>query len=142
MSIDITALDATRNEAIAASNRDRYTSGDPELGQEDFFSLIVAQMTNQNPLEPMKDTDFIAQMAHFGTLEQMTNLNSSEDKSRALSYLGQDVSLNLANGERSQGHVDAVHMGSDGPELEVNGKRYDLESISTIRQLEATPSAT
>lgn len=47
-----------------------------ELGKDDFMNLLVTQMTNQNPLEPMDNTEFVAQMAQFSSLEQMQNIAS------------------------------------------------------------------
>src|SRR5262245_1565660 len=47
-------------------------SSESTLGQVDFMKLIIAQMRNQNPLEPQKDSDFMAQMAQFEALNQMT----------------------------------------------------------------------
>ncbi len=47
-----------------------------DLGKDDFLNLLVTQMTNQNPLEPMGDTEFLAQMAQFSSLEQMQNIAS------------------------------------------------------------------
>lgn len=48
--------------------------GKKELGKDDFMNLLVAQMVNQNPLEPMGNTEFVAQMAQFSSLEQMNNI--------------------------------------------------------------------
>jgi flagellar basal-body rod modification protein FlgD len=47
-----------------------------DLGSVDFMKLIIAQMRNQNPLEPQKDTDFMAQMAQFEALSQMKSMAS------------------------------------------------------------------
>jgi len=46
-------------------------TGDQGIDKVDFLKLIVAQLRNQNPLDPQSDTDFIAQMAQFEALNQM-----------------------------------------------------------------------
>ncbi|WP_144948864.1 flagellar hook assembly protein FlgD [Pseudomonas oryzihabitans] len=48
-----------------------------QLGKDEFLKLMVAQMNNQNPLEPQGNGEFIAQLAQFSTVEGITNLNTS-----------------------------------------------------------------
>jgi flagellar basal-body rod modification protein FlgD len=47
------------------------------LGKDDFLKLLISQLQNQNPLEPMNDQEYVAQMAQFSSLEQLQNMNSS-----------------------------------------------------------------
>ncbi|GEM03431.1 hypothetical protein HMI01_04190 [Halolactibacillus miurensis] len=48
-----------------------------DLGKEEFLQLLMAQIRNQDPLDPMDDKEFIAQMTTFSSLEQMMNMNNS-----------------------------------------------------------------
>ncbi|TLS36636.1 flagellar hook assembly protein FlgD [Pseudalkalibacillus caeni] len=50
------------------------------LGKEQFLQILVAQLSNQDPLQPMQDREFISQMAQFSGLEQMTNLNGTMNR--------------------------------------------------------------
>lgn len=49
----------------------------PELGKDEFLKILMTQLQNQDPLNPMEDREFIAQMATFTTLEQTMNMANS-----------------------------------------------------------------
>ena len=73
-----------------------------ELGKDDFLKLLITQLQNQDPTDPMENQDFIAQMAQFSSLEQMTNMSTSFSKmasfitsQEATSTLGKTVELNV-----------------------------------------------
>lgn len=50
------------------------------LGKDEFLKILMVQLQNQDPLNPMEDKEFIAQMAQFTSLEQMTKMASGFDK--------------------------------------------------------------
>lgn len=62
-------------------NRPEITrkTGDSNLGKDEFLKILIAQLQNQDPLNPMDDREFIAQMAQFSSLEQMMNMSKSLD---------------------------------------------------------------
>ncbi len=68
-----------------------------DLGKDAFLKILITQLSNQDPMDPLKDKDFIAQMAQFSTLEQMTNMNKSIEqmvsmnKASAVSYIGRVI---------------------------------------------------
>lgn len=55
-------------------------TGSDILGKDDFLKILMTQLQNQDPMNPMQDKDFVAQMATFSTLEQITNMGKSIDK--------------------------------------------------------------
>lgn len=59
---------------------DRKNAGSDIMGKDDFLKILMTQLQNQDPLNPMQDKDFVAQMATFSTLEQITNMGKSIDR--------------------------------------------------------------
>ncbi|MBX0356442.1 flagellar hook assembly protein FlgD [Halobacillus sp. Nhm2S1] len=53
------------------------STGSSTLDKDDFLKILMTQIQNQNPLDPMKDKEFISQMTQFSSLEQMTNMSQS-----------------------------------------------------------------
>ena len=70
-----------------------------DLGQDQFLSLLVTQLKNQNPLEPLSNTEFITQLATFSSLEKLTSIELILKKSFGGNTGGEGSSSgNSANG--------------------------------------------
>ncbi|MDQ0217071.1 flagellar hook assembly protein FlgD [Peribacillus cavernae] len=65
---------------LSGSQEKQRKTGSDVLGKDDFLKILMTQLQNQDPSSPMEDKDFIAQMATFSTLEQITNMGKSIDK--------------------------------------------------------------
>ena len=99
------------------------TSG---IGKDTFMKLLVAQMRQQNPLEPTDDKEMIAQMTQFSMLEQITNLATSSAASatagqvnQAVSLIGHQVTYTDADGGTHSGTVDRVGFKNGSPLLTI-----------------------
>lgn len=85
-----------------ASNYSTTTSSTKtDLGKDDFLKLLLNQMSNQDPLNPVTNQDFVAQLAQFSSLEQLTNVNTqlttmttnqtSQSSANAVTFIGKNV---------------------------------------------------
>lgn len=103
------------------------------LGKDDFLKLLVTQLENQDPLNPMDNTQFIAQMAQFSELEQMQNVNKTLLITQAASLIGRDVTWQDTSGAVKQGTVNAVQVTADAVNVQVGDNGYvAVDKITTI----------
>lgn len=72
----MTAIDPLATSGTTAGQTARNTTG-PQLGQDSFLKLLTTQLQNQNPLEPLQNSDFIGQMAQFSTVSGIEQINST-----------------------------------------------------------------
>ena len=108
------------------------------LGRDDFLKILITQLSYQDPSSPMEDKQFIAQMAQFSTLEQMTGM--AKDFSRLTSMLmgneasgalGKNVEIQLEGERIVQGTVQAITKG-EAPQVLVNGNFYNWNQVSKV----------
>ena len=107
------------------------------LGKDDFLKLLVTQLQYQDPLNPMDDKEFVAQMAQFSALEQMQNMNATTVKTQAFSMIGKIVIgtiYNEVNGtyEQIAGEVTHVTVKKGEPYLMVSGKEMMVSDIEEV----------
>lgn len=128
------------NTSQAYSLASQSAQGDDTLGKEDFLKLLVLQMQNQDPLDPVKNEDFIAQLAQFNSLEQMQNLNATMSTMSSLQTLadtsgliGKKVQF-LQDGSTIAGAVTAVKFtdGAASIVVSASGKNYTITADSIV----------
>jgi flagellar basal-body rod modification protein FlgD len=111
------------------------------LGKDAFLRLLITQLQYQDPLDPMKDTEFVAQMAQFSSLEQMQTLNASIDSlllmdaaSQAASLSGHEVTLLTPDGSSTvTGIVESAHFQNGVPEIVVDGIEYSMGLVLEVK---------
>jgi len=113
-------------------------AGKQMLGADDFMKLLTTQLTSQDPMNPMKDTEFISQMANFTSLEQMRTLSKSfetftsdQKMSGAPAFLGRNVTVKDAAGDVT-GMVDSITLKDGKAAIVIDGKSYDTNLITGI----------
>ena len=130
---------ATQSNPRSSALADQANENGSYMQMEDFLQLLTSQISNQDPLEPMKDTEFISQMANIASLEQMQQFTKgfesfadSQKDMVAQAYLGRIVSISEEGSEVS-GLVESVEKSEDGTiSVLVTGKNYDPQSITRV----------
>ena len=139
---NVTTTSATSTSSATAASRIPIKT----LGQDDFLKLLVTQMSNQDPMNPQKDTEFVAQMAQFTSLEQtrsmqadIAQLRSDQHMAQANALLGRAVELQVDSATVAQGTVSAIQIQDGTPKICVNGQAYDLNQVRSVLLAGATP---
>ncbi len=130
-------VNATANVSTGTTSADTVSGSQQTLNQQDFLQLLVAQMQNQDPLNPQSDTDMAAQMAQFTSLTQSSAMSSSLSMLQANSLIGSTVSLQVDPQTTASGVVQGVILNGGTPQIIVNGTTYDLSQVTSV-----TPTAT
>ncbi len=135
----VTSYEATKSSAATSKNSS-------EMGKQDFLTLFTAQLKSQNPLDPVKNEAFVAQLAQFSQLEATTNMQTSMEKMvtalsgermlNSASLIGLKVSVpdtmsRLTQGGTIEGNID-LPEGASGIKLNV----YDQKG-SLVQELSA-----
>jgi len=107
------------------------------LGQQDFLKLLVTQLSQQDPMNPVKDMEFIGQMAQFTALEQSKMMQQDMATLRASGMLGQTATVKVRDQfdveiGQDKGVVSQVLIENGVPKLIVNGARFPLEDVVSV----------
>jgi len=140
--MDQAALFKTRLE-VESFNRSLEGSGRKvknTLGKDDFLKLLVTQLQNQDPTRPLEDKEFIAQMAQFSSLEQMTEINrtlssmiTSNKIELSYSLLGKEVEVtDSETNEQNRGVVEEVMFEPGGPVIIFDGLSYSIDDVTRV----------
>lgn len=140
---DITSVSGQFNpQDLLASTKAKAAKNDDIFSSASFLRLLGAQMKSQNPLDPMKDTEFVAQMAQFSQLEQITSLsanmkslNMSSQISQGAALIGREVTY-VPEGSLVPvtGRVDKMVLENGGRDssLVVNGVRVGIAQVQEV----------
>jgi flagellar basal-body rod modification protein FlgD len=128
---------------MTPSTTSQTTNPGQTLTQQDFLQLLVTQMTSQDPMQPVSDTDMAAQMAQFSALQAAQSTDSDVQTLDANSLLGRTVTASSTTGAVT-GTVSGIEIQSGAPQVLINGQLYALNQISAITPAvtPTTPSTT
>ncbi|MEC0255949.1 flagellar hook capping FlgD N-terminal domain-containing protein [Paenibacillus lautus] len=126
----------------AKGNVSSKSGNGQELGKDQFLSILITQLRHQDPLQPMQDREFIAQMAQFTSLEQLMNINTqltamSQSLGAASSLIGKQISWMFKPEDGSEsvmksGIVDSIMVREGVHYAKVGDSEVSLDQIVKI----------
>ncbi|MBQ7155558.1 MAG: flagellar hook assembly protein FlgD [Synergistaceae bacterium] len=139
---------STTNSTTSTSSASAVTNATNDtLGKDAFLKLLIAELSNQDPLNPMEDREFVSQMATFSSLEQMQNMNKTlesmaeANKFSAVQYIGKAIAFTKGEGEEAAQTVAVVNHVWFDPNgktiLDTTEGEVDLEDVEGVSDISA-----
>lgn len=137
MSTDTTS--AVSSTTATSSQVGRTDTGG-SLGQDAFLKLLVAQMQNQDPMQPQDSGQMMSQLASFSQVSQLQSLTSAsqaqtlgQDFSTAVALIGKNVTYTKADGSQASGDVTAVKSDPSGALLQIGSDEVHTGAIVQVQ---------
>ncbi len=129
-------VSATEAVGFMSQPATENTSAPNEMDKDLFLKLMVAQMRNQDPMNPMDSAEFLAQSAQFTTLEKLEEVATSSAQAYAAqmafgasTLAGKEVTYLDAEGAEATGTVDSVRFSATGPMLNIGDAEVSINSV-------------
>jgi flagellar basal-body rod modification protein FlgD len=141
MSVSASSLQNQLNTLKTDTNQVNFANGQKNvgkssLGKDSFMQLMLAQLQNQNPLEPVDSAQQLAQQAQFTQVEELQKLNASLSRNSqsadAALYSGKKIEYKDENGLDKSGIVESVSFGSNTLGLNVGGKIVTPSQVTKL----------
>jgi len=114
------------------------------MGMEDFLKILLTQLTYQDPLKPMDNQEFMAQMAQFTSLEQTQQLNeklstliNNQAALQSVGLIGRTVDITTSSGASVTGNVTALSLTGESPAMTVTTSTGATMSNISLSQITA-----
>jgi flagellar basal-body rod modification protein FlgD len=121
------------NKAVS----DALAQNNQFVSQNTFLTLLITQLKNQDPMNPQDSSQFVAQLASFSSLEQMTQLNKGIEavlENSATGFIGKTATVLDSSSPDGyvQGTVTGIVYYKDGPAVQIGGKNYPLSAVQNV----------
>lgn len=104
---------------------------------DSFLKILASELQNQDPTDPVSNTEYVAQLAQFNSLQQLSTLNASTNKYQAYGLLGMEVSYTATDsaGKSTSGTgvVGSVINSGNDTYLMVDGNKVKLASVTSVK---------
>ena len=122
--------------STSLKNANESKTGTSNIDSDAFLTLLVAEMQNQDPLEPTSNTEWISQYATFTQVSEIQAIGNAMNSVKADSLVGKNVIMNVTddsgNTEEISGKVDFVTYEEGKAYLSIEGSLYSIDDLETV----------
>lgn len=125
---------------VAANNTANANTASNELDSGQFMQILLAQLTHQNPLEPMDNAEMMSQFSQLNSLQELRGINTSMEivstasqTTYMTSLIGKTVKASRADGKVIEGLVEGVVTDVENPQVLIGEERVDLVDVLEIK---------
>lgn len=125
--------------ANSTTNQSRATSANA-LDSNQFMEILMAQLTHQNPLEPMNNAEMMSQFSQLNSLQELKGIHTTMDKLSAsnqvmymASLIGKTVKVNRPDGNILEGVVSEVITEKDNPQLKIGDEKVSISDVIDVK---------
>ncbi len=129
------------SSAAAQQHAAASTAASTASSTNDFMLMLLAQLTNQNPLEPLKDSEMLSQFAQLNSVQQLQGIQtlmgqaaSANQTGYAASLIGKTITANLDNGDPLKGVVTGITIEAGKVYVHVGDQKAPVSSIVEIKE--------
>ncbi|MDL1909828.1 hypothetical protein FBQ81_03905 [Chloroflexi bacterium CFX6] len=128
------------NQVFAGSAANLAGAGGKALDSDQFMQILLAQMTHQNPLEPMDNAEMLTQFSQLNSLQELREIRSGMDRLAAsnqviylASLIGKSVKVNRPDGKVLEGVVEEVLTEKGNPQLRIGNEKASLDDVIEVK---------
>ena len=124
----------------SGAQKTQTASASPSIDSNQFFTLLMAQLTHQNPMEPLKDSEMLNQFAQLNSVDELKNIRTlmmevatANQTGYAASLIGKPIKAALANGKSLEGVVNGITMEAGKVYVHVGNEKALLSEVVEIK---------
>ena len=128
------------NQVNANSTTNAARTSTNAMDSDQFMQILLAQLTHQNPLEPMDNAEMLSQFSQLNSLQELRSIHETMDKVSASnqvlylsSLIGKTVKVNRTDGKVLEGVVEEVIPEKDNPQLMVGTEKVSVDDIIEVK---------
>jgi flagellar basal-body rod modification protein FlgD len=140
MEVNSASSATSASQTFASNTASAAGKTSTSLDSNQFMQILMAQLTHQNPLEPMDSNEMMNQFSQLNSLQELRDIHTAMDKvsvSNQTTYLasliGKTIKANRSDGKILEGVVDGVLADKDNPQIRIGNELVDLADVIEIK---------